>query len=205
MGRIAGLIGGAEELQTPLTRKIAHFSRLLLFTIAALAVLTFVVGIARGQPWQEMFMAAIALAVGAIPEGLPAAVTITLAIGVARMARHRAIIRKLPAVETLGSTTVICSDKTGTLTQNEMTVQEIFAGGTALPRHRRRLRARGRNSFRAKPVVVGENIALIECLGAGLLCNDSQLVREDAGRIAVQGDPTEAALIVAAQKAGLRK
>jgi cation-transporting ATPase F len=203
MGRIAGLIGGAEELQTPLTRKIAHFSRLLLYAIAALAVLTFVVGIARGEPWHEMFMAAIALAVGAIPEGLPAAVTITLAIGVARMARHRAIIRKLPAVETLGSTTVICSDKTGTLTQNEMTVQEIFAGGRLYHVTGGGYEPEGKIHFEQKPVVVGENVALIECLGAGLLCNDSRLIREDTGRIAVQGDPTEVALIVAAQKAGL--
>ena len=129
MGRIAGLIHTAVNLQTPLTRKIAQFSRLLLYLILGLATVTFLVGILRGESWVDMFMAAVALAVGAIPEGLPAALTITQAIGVARMARQRAIIRKLPAVETLGSTTVICSDKTGTLTQNQMTVQEIFAGG----------------------------------------------------------------------------
>ncbi len=202
-GRIAGLIAGAVELSTPLTRKIAQFSQLLLCVIVALAVLTFVVGVARGEPWHEMFMAAIALAVGAIPEGLPAAVTITLAIGVSRMARHRAIIRKLPAVETLGSTTVICSDKTGTLTENEMTVQEIFAGGRLYHVTGGGYEPEGEIHFEQKPVVVGENAALIECLRAGVLCNDSQLVREDAGRIAVQGDPTEAALIVAAEKAGL--
>ncbi len=116
VGRIAGMIGKADALQTPLTRKIAHFSRLVMYVILGLAAVTFGIGILRGEPWPEMFMAAIALAVGAIPEGLPAVVTITLAIGVGRMARQRAIIRHLPAVETLGSTTVICSDKTGTLT-----------------------------------------------------------------------------------------
>ena len=129
VGRISQLISSTEALETPLTRKIARFSHILLYAILALAAITFVVGLIRGQSVFDMFMAAVALAVGAIPEGLPAAMTITLAIGVARMARRRAIIRKLTAVETLGSTTVICSDKTGTLTENQMTVQEIFAGG----------------------------------------------------------------------------
>jgi len=129
VGRISTLVSTADVLETPLTRKIAGFSRLLLVVILALAALTFVVGLMRGQSAFDMFMAAVALAVGAIPEGLPAAVTITLAIGVSRMARRRAIIRKLPAVETLGSTTTICSDKTGTLTVNQMTVREIYAAG----------------------------------------------------------------------------
>ncbi len=119
-------------METPLTRKIARFSHILLYAILALAVITFAAGLLRGQAVFDMFMAAVALAVGAIPEGLPAAMTITLAIGVSRMARRRAIIRRLTAVETLGSTTVICSDKTGTLTENQMTVQEIFAGGEAV-------------------------------------------------------------------------
>ena len=129
IGRINELIASADILATPLTKKIARFSGLLLYVILGLAAITFVVGVLRGESWLDMFMAVVALAVGAIPEGLPAAVTITLAIGVAKMARRNAIIRKLPAVETLGSTTVICSDKTGTLTQNQMTVQEMYAGG----------------------------------------------------------------------------
>jgi Ca2+-transporting ATPase len=129
VGRISRLIAEAEDLQTPLTKKIAAFSRILLIVILALGAVTFVVGMLRGETAAEMFKAAVALAVGAIPEGLPAAVTITLAIGVNRMARRRAIIRHLPAVETLGSTTVICSDKTGTLTENQMTVQRMVAGG----------------------------------------------------------------------------
>ena len=205
MGRIADMLGLAEDLQTPLTRKITHFSRTLLYVILTLAALIFVAGIVRGEPWPQMFMAAIALAVAAIPEGLPAVVTITLAIGVAHMARRRAIIRKLPAVETLGSTTVICSDKTGTLTQNEMTVQEIFAGGQLYYVTGSGYTPEGEIRFDREPAVVGENVALIETLGAGLLCNDSRLVRDDDGEIAVHGDPTEAALIVAAQKAGLAR
>ncbi len=128
-GNIARLISSAVELSTPLTKKIAQFSRLVLWVILGLAATAFVIGVARGEKAVDMFMAAVALAVGAIPEGLPAAVTVVLAIGVSRMAKRKAIIRKLPAVETLGSTTVICSDKTGTLTENQMTVREIFAGG----------------------------------------------------------------------------
>ena len=130
-------------------------------------------------------------------------VTITLAIGVGRMVQRHAIIRKLPAVETLGSTTVICSDKTGTLTQNQMTVQEIHAGGRLYHVTGSGYEADGKIHYEQAPVVVGENVALIETLGAGLLCNDSRLVRNDEGQTIVQGDPTEAALIVAAQKAGL--
>ena len=109
-GRIGQLIANADELSTPLTKKIAHLSRWLLWAILAVAVLAFAVGVLRGNPPSQMFMAAVAVAVGAIPEGLPAAVTIVLAIGVVRMAKRKAIIRRLPAVETLGSTTVICTD-----------------------------------------------------------------------------------------------
>lgn len=203
MGRIAGLIHKADNLQTPLTRKITQFSKLLLYLILGLATFTFIVGILRGESWVDMFMAAVALAVGAIPEGLPAALTITLAIGVTRMAKRRAIIRKLPAVEALGSTTVICSDKTGTLTQNQMTVQEIHAGGLLYHVTGSGYETNGAIHLEKQPVIVGENVALVETLGAGLLCNDSCLVRGDGGHPAVQGDPTEAALIVAAKKAGL--
>jgi cation-transporting P-type ATPase F len=201
-GRIATLIHEAVEIATPLTKKIAEFSKFLLWVILALAVLTFAVGYWRGGTAEDMFMAAVALAVGAIPEGLPAALTITLAIGVARMARRQAIIRKLPAVETLGSTTVICSDKTGTLTENQMTVQEILAGGSVYEVTGAGYEPSGELQLKGRPVAVADHPALTECLRAGLLCNDSQLVREK-GRLAVQGDPTEAALIVAAQKAGL--
>jgi cation-transporting P-type ATPase F len=201
-GRIAELIASAEMMQTPLTRKIAQFSHLLLYVILGLAALTFVVGLAKGQPWVEMFMAAVALAVAAIPEGLPAAVTITLAIGVNRMARRRAIIRKLPAVETLGSTTVICSDKTGTLTQNQMTVQEIYAGDRLYRVSGSGYDLAGQFSLDGHPVTPESALALRQCLYAGVLCNDAQLMVKSDGP-AVQGDPTEIALLVAAHKAGL--
>nr|WP_250124240.1 HAD-IC family P-type ATPase [Chroococcidiopsis sp. CCMEE 29] len=128
-GRISQLIEQRTSLTTPLTRKFDKFSRSLLYIILGVAALTFAVGLGYGYSWVEMFEAAVALAVSAIPEGLPAVVTITLAIGVSRMARRHAIVRKLPAVETLGGATVICSDKTGTLTENQMTVQAIYAGG----------------------------------------------------------------------------
>jgi cation-transporting ATPase F len=201
-GRIARLISEAVDLSTPLTRKIAQFSRILLWLILGFAAFAFAVGVWRGERVVEMFMAAVALAVGAIPEGLPAAVTITLAIGVARMARRRAIIRKLPAVETLGSTTVICSDKTGTLTENQVTVQEIYAGGQFYAVTGTGYDPNGAIQVEGKPVVPEKHPALIACLRAGLLCNDSVLIRGD-GKIRVEGDPTEAALIVAAEKAGL--
>ena len=129
IGRIHQLVGEAAGVATPLTRKLTRFSQWLTGVIIALAAVTFGIGVLRGESAAEMVTAAVALAVGAIPEGLPAAVTITLAIGVSRMAGRHAIIRKLPAAETLGSTTVICTDKTGTLTQNRMTVRYVYAGG----------------------------------------------------------------------------
>lgn len=203
VGHISKLISNADALETPLTRKIARFSQLLLVVIMGLAGVTFLVGCLRGQPAIEMFMAAVALAVGAIPEGLPAAVTITLSIGVARMARRRAIIRKLPAVETLGSTTIVCSDKTGTLTVNQMTVSEILAGATFYETSGSGYEPIG--EIRAKSEdgpTLADNCAARECLLAGLLCNDSAL-SEKAGRWEVHGDPTEGALLTSAAKAGL--
>jgi len=201
-GRIATLIAEAVDLMTPLTKKIQHFSKVLVYVILALAVITFLIGWLRGNPADEMFMAAIALAVGAIPEGLPAAVTITLAIGVSRMARRRAIIRKLPAVETLGSTTVICSDKTGTLTENQMTVREIYAGGGWFTLTGNGYSPEGSILSGDRPIATADHPALAETLCAGVLCNDTLLVSDENGRPKVQGDPTEAALLVAGQKAG---
>jgi cation-transporting ATPase F len=217
MGRISQLIASADELQTPLTRRIAHFSRVLLYLILGLAALNFAIGLWHGQPAVAMFIASVALAVAAIPEGLPAAVTITLAIGVARMARRRVIIRKLPAVETLGSTTIICSDKTGTLTENQMTVTTIVVGNELFlvtgvgycPQGNIRATAGGasttHNGPAGPPLSVSDlngRVALLACLRAGLLCNDALLV-QDGERWNVQGDPTEGALVVAAGKAGL--
>jgi len=203
-GRIARLIGEVVDLSTPLTKKITQFSKVLLIAILVLAALTFVLGVLRGGQTADMFMAAVALAVGAIPEGLPAAVTITLAIGVARMARRQAIIRKLPAVETLGSTTVICSDKTGTLTENQMTVQRIAVGGRHYEVTGAGYEAHGDIRWNGEAVCVGDHSGLKECLKAGWLCNDAQLVRQ-GGRLTVQGDPTEGALIAAAMKGGLNE
>ncbi len=201
-GRIAQMIHAAADLSTPLTRKIAQFSRLLLWVILALAAITFAFGIARGAKAVDMFMAAVALSVGAIPEGLPAAVTVTLAIGVARMAKRRAIIRRLPAVEALGTTTVICSDKTGTLTENQMTVQQIYAGEKFYDLTGSGYEPLGELLSAGRPVALESHAALRETLLAGLLNNDSQVVREGE-RLKVEGDPTEAALLVAAEKAGL--
>ncbi|ABC78687.1 cation-transporting P-type ATPase [Syntrophus aciditrophicus] len=202
VGRISELLATTEELETPLLRKIARFSKVLLYVILALAAVTFGVGVFRGQSALDMFMAAVALAVSAIPEGLPAAMTITLAIGVARMARKQAIIRKLPAVETLGSTTVICSDKTGTLTENQMTVQEIMAGSALFKVTGGGYEPAGKILTSAGEVPGDFPVALTECLRCGLLCNDS-LVVEKEERWTVQGDPTEGALLAAAAKGGL--
>ena len=201
-GRIAWLIADAVELSTPLTQKITAFSKLLLWIILGLSGMAFVVGVLRGEPPVDMFMAAVALAVGAIPEGLPAAVTIVLAIGVNRMVKRRAIIRKLPAVETLGSTTVICSDKTGTLTENQMTVQRVIAGGKEYEFTGGGYDPFGEVRHEGRKIESAQHPALLECLRAGVLCNDSQIVIEE-GRHTVQGDPTEAAMLVAGTKAGL--
>ena len=188
MGCISTSLQEQVDLTTPLTRKFGRFSRTLLKAILVVASLTFVAGVVRGRGAEEMFDGAVALAVGAIPEELPAIVTITLAIGVHRMARRRAIIRKLPAVEALGSTTVICSDKTGTLTQNRMTVQHLYGGG-ALVAIEELWPANG--SF--------SNVALQETVLAGLLCNDARPSSQEG----LVGDPTETALLVAARSVGI--
>ncbi len=204
VGRISELISSAEDLETPLTRKIAHFSHFLLYVILGMAALTFLVGIFRGQSAVDVFMAAVALAVGAIPEGLPAVVTITLAIGVSRMAKRRAIIRKLPAVETLGSAMIICSDKTGTLTENQMTVQRIYSDGRLYEVTGGGYVAHGEILQDARPVDMASSSGLKECLMAGLLCNSARLLEKN-GQYDIEGDPTEGALIVAARKAGLEE
>ncbi|MDD5556512.1 MAG: HAD-IC family P-type ATPase [bacterium] len=203
-GRISRLIEEGVSLETPLTRKIARFSTILLYVIMGLAAFTFAAALLQGSDWAEGFKAAVALAVSAIPEGLPAVVTVTLAIGVGRMARRHAIIRKLPAVETLGSTTVICSDKTGTLTENQMTVQAIRAGGISYAVGGTGYGSDGSITRDGEAVRADDEPALLACLRAGLLCNDSRL-EEKEGRTAVTGDPTEGALIVSARKAGLTR
>lgn len=203
-GRISQLMEQSTNLETPLTRRIQKFSKTLLYIILGLAGLTFVVGLGQGNSWVDVFKTAVALAVAAIPEGLPAVVTITLAIGVSRMARRHAIIRKLPAVETLGSTTVICSDKTGTLTENQMTVQDIYAGDKRYSVSGVGYAPEGEVLLDDQPVDLFNLPALHECLQAGLLCNDSHLQGRD-GQCRVEGDPTEGALLVVGHKAGLTR
>ncbi len=202
VGRISELIAATNVLETPLTRKIARFSHLLLYVILGLSGLTFVIGLLQGMAAGDVFMAAVSLAVATIPEGLPAVLTITLGIGVSRMAKNRAVIRKLPAVETLGSTTVICSDKTGTLTENQMTVQKIFAGSESFDVSGVGYQPKGVIRAENSTEELGEKPTLQECLLAGLLCNDS-LLKEKEGRWGIQGDPTEGALLVAAIKGGM--
>ena len=202
IGQINTLIANATTMATPLTKKISEFSEFLLKIILILAGLTFVIGWLHGQPLLETFMAAVALAVGAIPEGLPAAMSIMLAIGVNKMAARNAIIRKMPAVETLGSTTIICSDKTGTLTQNQMTVQQLFSGQNHYQITGVGYAPVGQIQFKEHPFTAHGNSALLETLKAGLLCNDSRLIEQDL-QWKIDGDPTEAALISSALKADL--
>ncbi|MEM7554330.1 MAG: HAD-IC family P-type ATPase, partial [Cyanobacteria bacterium P01_A01_bin.84] len=206
VGQISLSMEQRVSLSTPLTRKFEKFSRTLLYVILTLATLTFAIGLGQGESWIYMFEAAVALAVSAIPEGLPAVVTITLAIGVNRMARRNAIIRKLPAVEALGSATVICSDKTGTLTENQMTVQSIYAGGQHYVVSGSGYSPKGEISMSStngnieSPFEDDLPSVLQECLIAGVLCNDSQLKQTGENWLVV-GDPTEGALIAAAAKA----
>ena len=202
MGQINTLIANTTTLATPLTKKITEFSELLLKVILFLAALTFFIGWLHGQGILETFMAAVALSVGAIPEGLPAAMSIMLAIGVNKMTHRNAIIRKMPAVETLGSTTIICSDKTGTLTQNQMTVQKVFADQFQYDVTGVGYEPTGNILSEDRIVNLSETDALSETLKAGLLCNDSRLVEKD-GLWKVDGDPTEAALLCSAQKGHL--
>ncbi len=202
IGQISQLINSAELLTTPLTRKIKTFSHILLIVILALATITFGVGLWHGETWEYLFMASVVIAVAMIPEGLPAVMTITLAIGVARMAKSHAIIRHLPAVETLGSTTIICSDKTGTLTQNEMTVQQLWCAHHHYQVTGTGYTPEGSILQNEQPVNAAQTPVLSELLLAGLLCNDAQLKYKE-GQWTIIGDPTEAALLVSAVKAEL--
>jgi magnesium-transporting ATPase (P-type) len=203
IGHISRLVSEVESVTTPLLRQMAQFGRWLTTAILVIAVATFAFGVVlRNYAIANMFLAAVSLAVAAIPEGLPAIMTITLAIGVQRMARRNAIIRKLPAVETLGAVTVICSDKTGTLTRNEMTVRTIATindqfelDGTGYDPH-------GAISLAKKNILPEEYPHLQEVLRAAVLCNDASL-ELDNSKWLIQGDPMEGALLVAGLKAGL--
>lgn len=212
LGRISKLIGEAQTLETPLTAALRRIAGLITIGILAVTALMLVVGCARamietgaslGAALAETVIFAIALAVGAIPEGLPAIVTIALAIGVQRMSHRRAIVRRLPAVETLGSTTVICSDKTGTLTRNEMTTQRLWT-----PEGWVHITGVGYSGEGAFTDTAGQPLrpsrGVLGLLEAGVLCSDARLI-DTAGTMTAEGDPTEVAIIVAGRKAGLRE
>jgi len=203
LGRISTLLNQVDALDTPLQRQLAQFGHWLTAGILLLSAATFAFGVyVRGYAMDAMFMAVVGIAVAAIPEGLPAVVTITLAVGVQRMARRNAIVRNLPAVETLGSVTVICSDKTGTLTRNEMTVRSV-----ALPTADFSVEGVGyqfQGGFRLDgwPVAVVEQPLLPVLARAAVLCNDAELVKKK-GVVELHGDPTEGALLGLAVRAGL--
>ena len=203
IGRISTLLGEVESLTTPLLRDIAVFGRWLSLAIVVLAAATFAFGFwVRGYAIMDTFLAAVSLAVAAIPEGLPAVMTITLAIGVQRMAGRNAIIRRLPAVETLGSVTTICSDKTGTLTRNEMTVKSILTAEDDFEVSGVGYEPHGGISLDGQDVDPDDHPVLAEALRGILLCNDAELhLREE--RWVLEGDPTEGALVTAALKGGL--
>ena len=203
IGLINQLLTGISPTATPLLRQINRFGRVLAIVILVLSALTYAIGVWwRGQSASDMFMMAVALAASAIPEGLPAIMTVTLAIGVQRMSRRRAIVRRLPAVEALGSVTVICSDKTGTLTSNEMTVQRIVCGGHDIDVGGVGYAPVGDLSIDGRGIDPARYPAVLDALRAGVLCNDAAL-NQDPDGWTIAGDPTEAALLVAAAKAGI--
>lgn len=203
IGRLSGLLGTVETLKTPFTRQMASFGLWLSVAILGIAGMTVGLGIlVRDLPVMDVFLAGVGLAVAAIPEGLPAVVTITLAVGVRRMAQRKAIIRRLPAVETLGSVAVICTDKTGTLTRNEMTVHSVLAGAEVLEVSGVGYDPHGTFSLGGREVDPQASGDLVELARAGVLCSDARMTRAEGGPQA-EGDPTEIALVVMAAKAGL--
>lgn len=201
IGRIAHLIKEAERSATPLQARLGRLGQILVWACLAVCAATALLGIARGQPPYEMLMAGISLAVAAIPEGLPAIVTVSLALGVQRMIRRRAIVRRLPAVETLGSATVICSDKTGTLTENRMSVNRIFAGDSLYRFSESRFQPEVKQGpgGKKKTAFSPREGVLHFSLFIAAQCNNAY--REGS---AYRGDPTEAALLEAAAAAGIR-
>ena len=200
LGRIAEMLQAVEEERTPLQKRLDDLAKVLAVVALAIVVLLFVIGVARGESVEGMLLTSVSLAVAAIPEAMPAVVTIALSLGAQRMLRRRALIRRLPAVETLGSVSVICSDKTGTLTQNRMTV-------TVLDLANERVALTGETSG---PFTITEQgadeiaLGLEAALATGALCNDATLTASEKGNRSV-GDPTEAALILAAAELGIAK
>ena len=209
LGRIAAMIQKAteaEQTETPLQRRLEQFGYTLLWLALGVVTVVFILGYLRGEPAVLMLLTAVSLAVAAVPEGLPAVVTITLALGVTRMVKRHALIRKLPAVETLGSATVICSDKTGTLTKNEMTVTRLFTGNRFFEVTGEgyepvgEIRETGREAAYPDPSPLPPGLR--ELLTAAVLCNGATL-RQEEGTWRILGDPTEGALLVVAAKAAL--
>lgn len=203
LGHIAKEVREVGIVKAPLQKKIDNFAKTLGLIVLGASVILFGIGLMVGESAKEMFMTAVAAAVATIPEGLPIVVTIAMAVGVGRMARQNAVIRKLPAVETLGSTTVIGSDKTGTLTKNEMTVKMIYDGFHIYEVEGSGYEPEGKILLDGRSIDIKELKNLIQVLRIGLLCNESNLYEED-GEYKVDGDPTEGALIVSALKAGLK-
>ena len=203
IGRISGMLKAVEVGKTPLVRQIDDFARLMTWSVLAGAVVLFLFAVlARGFHWIDALIAIVALSVGVVPEGLPAVITITLAIGVQRMAARQAVIQRLPAVETLGATSVICTDKTGTLTRNEMTVRHLLLPGGDLHVSGSGYAPTGAISLAEggdDAAALADAAPILRC---GLLCNDALLRQADDGWT-VQGDPMEGALVALAMKAGL--
>ncbi|MEC2160241.1 calcium-translocating P-type ATPase, SERCA-type [Virgibacillus halodenitrificans] len=201
MGQIASLMVNTKKVMTPLERKLAELGKILIVVALFLTALVVVLGVIQGHPVYNMFLAGISLAVAAIPEGLPAIVTVALSLGVQRMIRKKAIVRKLSAVETLGCASVICSDKTGTMTENKMTVKELFLNGKQLYVSGDGYDIRG--DFYLSDTKLDEKYPnLQEMLMYGMLCNNANL-QVKKGKYLVDGDPTDGALLVVARKLGL--
>lgn len=202
MGKIATIMKETHHIMTPLMKKIERFTEILVIIILIIALVNFALSFWLGYGFIYSFMASASLAVAVIPEGLPAVLTITLAFGVKKMARRNVLIRKLPSVEALGHTTVICSDKTGTLTKNQMTVLRVYCGDITYQVNGKGYKPQGDfllNEKVIKPSNQGEE--LIKTLQAGLICNNASLVKDDNYKVI--GDPTEGALIVSAYKANI--
>lgn len=203
IGKIGSMLRAVEPLATPLMKQLGDLGHTLTKAILVLTAFTFLFGwIWRSYPVDELFMAAVGLAVAAIPEGLPAVITITLAIGVQRMANHNAIIRRLPAVETLGSVSVICTDKTGTLTRNEMSAQSIQLSGGELTVSGVGYHPEGNITSDEQPPSDNQQLILQRLSTAAILCNDARFDQQSQPW-QLHGDPTEGALLILAAKAGL--
>jgi Ca2+-transporting ATPase len=205
LGKIASMIQTTDREQTPLQRRLNQVGKVLALAALVIVGVVFALGLLRGEDLEVMFLTAVSLAVAAVPEGLPAVVTIALALGAHRMFRRRALIRKLPAVETLGSVTVICSDKTGTLTQNRMTVTVLDVADHTVELGEVRLTDSKPGPDGGTPLSIGDDPTLALLLAGSALCNDALLEDHEEDEFGAVGDPTEGALVVAAAREGLKK